>query len=569
MPWLYDNPVNFAEESLQGFVAAFGQYVLRVDGGVIRATASPKGQVALVIGGGSGHYPAFSGLVGIGLAAGSACGNMFASPAAAQIYRVAKACDQGGGILLSYGNYAGDVLHFEQAQQRLRTEGIDVRTVVVTDDIASASSSEIHKRRGVAGDLTVFKIAGAAAEAGLNLDEVERLAIKANDNTRSLGVAFSGCTLPGAHAPLFSIPHGQMSLGLGIHGEPGISEHEMPSASALAALLVSRLLAEKPEGAADRIVVILNGLGSVKYEELFLLFGKINSLLYDAKIEIAGTECGELVTSLDMAGLSLTLMWVDSELEKYWNAPTDTPAYRKGSVSQRAHIQSHEIDKVISAQSINATLASKSLAKVALKSLQIARDVIVTNQEELGRLDAIAGDGDHGIGMTRGVEAALSAATLKLNDDAGVCELLTYASEQWSELAGGTSGALWGCAIMAMAQSLGDKDKYSANDLADAVLAAQIAVQTLGKAQIGDKTMVDAILPFTASLRVEIDKGIPLLKALDIAAKTAVQAAVDTSDLSPKLGRARPLAHKSIGHPDPGAVSFGMMMQALADQIDK
>ncbi|NUS36689.1 MAG: D-erythrulose kinase, partial [Pseudarthrobacter sp.] len=314
MTKIFDDPAQFADDALDGFVAANRRYVARVDGGVVRSTESPAGQVALVIGGGSGHYPAFAGLVGAGLAAGSACGNMFASPAAGQVYRVAKASQTGGGVLLSYGNYAGDVLHFGQAQEKLNAEGIETRTVLVTDDIASAPLEEIGKRRGIAGDLTVFKVAGAAAEAGLDLDEVERLAIKANHHTRSLGVAFAGCTLPGAEEPLFSVPEGMMSVGLGIHGEPGISEQPLPTASELAQLLVDGLLKDKPENAGRRVVAILNGLGTVKYDELFLLFGKVEALLTGAGLEVVEPECGELVTSLDMSGLSLTLFWLDEEL---------------------------------------------------------------------------------------------------------------------------------------------------------------------------------------------------------------------------------------------------------------
>ncbi|MHB1235327.1 MAG: dihydroxyacetone kinase subunit DhaK, partial [Microbacteriaceae bacterium] len=313
MTRIFDDPAAFADEALDGFVAVHRGYVARVDGGVVRSTVSPGGQVALVIGGGSGHYPAFAGLVGPGLAAGAACGNVFASPAASQIYRVAKAAHTGGGVLLSYGNYAGDVLNFGQAEQRLNAEGIPARTVLVTDDIASAPAAQWPERRGIAGDLVVFKIAGAAAEAGLELDEVERVAGKANDRVRSLGVAFDGCTLPGADGPLFQVPEQGMSLGLGIHGEPGISDHSMPTASELAQLMVFRLLAERPAGAGDRVIPILNGLGTIKYEELFLLYGKIARLLLAAGLEIVEPECGELVTSLDMSGLSLTLFWPDDE----------------------------------------------------------------------------------------------------------------------------------------------------------------------------------------------------------------------------------------------------------------
>ncbi|SKB51131.1 homodimeric dihydroxyacetone kinase [Arthrobacter sp. 31Cvi3.1E] len=566
MTQIFDNPADFADEALDGFVAANRGYVARVDGGVVRSTEVPAGQVALVVGGGSGHYPAFAGLVGPGLAAGSACGNMFASPAAGQVYRVAKAANAGGGVLLSYGNYAGDVLHFGQAQLRLNAEGIETRTVTVTDDIASAPIEQIEKRRGIAGDLTVFKIAGAAAEAGLNLDDVERLAIKTNYRTRSLGVAFDGCTLPGATDPLFHVPAGQMSLGLGIHGEPGISEHPMPTASELADLLVSKLLADKPEDAGDRVVVIVNGLGTVKYDELFLLFGKIERLLSAAGLTVVEPECGELVTSLDMSGLSLTLLWLDEELEQYWAAPADTPAFRKGSMAPRAARAAAAIDDAETADIEQPTPAAAELGRQAVAVLAQVRDVVVEHEEELGKLDAIAGDGDHGIGMRRGVDAAAQAG--EAASGSSVARILASAGEAWSERAGGTSGALWGSAVIAAGLSLGNRESYSSKDAAAAVEAFTSAITELGKADPGDKTMVDALLPFRDAFLAELDGGAPVDRALAVAAAAAESAAANTADLRPLKGRARPLAEKSIGHPDPGAVSFGLIAARISHHID-
>ncbi|WP_431230252.1 dihydroxyacetone kinase subunit DhaL [Paenarthrobacter nicotinovorans] len=566
MTQIFDNPADFADEALDGFVAANRGYVARVDGGVVRSTEVPAGQVALVVGGGSGHYPAFAGLVGPGLAAGSACGNMFASPAAGQVYRVAKAANAGGGVLLSYGNYAGDVLHFGQAQLRLNAEGIETRTVTVTDDIASAPIEQIEKRRGIAGDLTVFKIAGAAAEAGLNLDDVERLAIKTNYRTRSLGVAFDGCTLPGATDPLFHVPAGQMSLGLGIHGEPGISEHPMPTASELADLLVSKLLADKPEDAGDRVVVIVNGLGTVKYDELFLLFGKIERLLSAAGLTVVEPECGELVTSLDMSGLSLTLLWLDEELEQYWAAPADTPAFRKGSMAPRAARAAAAIDDAETADVEQPTPAAAELGRQAIAVLAQVRDVVVEHEEELGKLDAIAGDGDHGIGMRRGVDAAAQAG--EAASGSSVARILASAGEAWSERAGGTSGALWGSAVIAAGLSLGNRESYSSKDAAAAVEAFTSAITELGKADPGDKTMVDALLPFRDAFLAELDGGAPVDRALAVAAAAAESAAANTADLRPLKGRARPLAEKSIGHPDPGAVSFGLIAARISHHID-
>ena len=561
MTQIFDNPADFADEALDGFVAANRGYVARVDGGVVRSTEVPAGQVALVVGGGSGHYPAFAGLVGPGLAAASACGNMFASPAAGQVYRVAKAANAGGGVLLSYGNYAGDVLHFGQAQLRLNAEGIKTRTVLVTDDIASAPLDQIEKRRGIAGDLTVFKIAGAAAEAGLDLDGVERLAVRTNYRTRSLGVAFDGCTLPGAEAPLFSVPAGQMSLGLGIHGEPGISEHPMPTASELAELLVSRLLADKPHDAGSRVVAIVNGLGTVKYDELFLLFGKIEKLLVAAGLTVVEPECGELVTSLDMSGLSLTLLWLDAELEQYWAAPADTPAFRKGNLAPRPARQVAAADAEVESAVERPTRAAAELGRQAVAVLRQVRDVVVEHEDELGRLDAIAGDGDHGIGMRRGVEAAVTAAEQAAANDGGAspARVLTAAGEAWSERAGGTSGALWGSAIIAAGLALGNRDSYNSEDAADTVTAFAAAITELGKADPGDKTMVDALLPFRDAFCTALDGGATAGDALAAAAAAAQAAADGTADLRPLKGRARPLAEKSLGHPDPGAVSFALI----------
>ncbi len=222
MTRLFNEPAAFADEMIEGFVASHGRWVKRVSGGVVRNTQSTPDTVALVIGGGSGHYPAFAGLVGQGLAHGAAMGNLFASPSAQQVYNVAKAANNGGGVLLGYGNYAGDVLHFNQAQDRLRKEGIDCRSIAVTDDVSSAPLAERTKRRGIAGDLTVFKVAAAAAEAGYSMDATVEIAERANDRTRSFGVAFTGCTLPGADHPLFSVPEGRMAVG---HGHPRRTRH--------------------------------------------------------------------------------------------------------------------------------------------------------------------------------------------------------------------------------------------------------------------------------------------------------------------------------------------------------
>jgi dihydroxyacetone kinase len=520
----------------------------------------------VVIGGGSGHYPAFAGLVGPGLAMGAVCGKIFASPSAGQAYRVARAVDSGGGVLFSYGNYAGDRMQFGQAEQRLRSEGTDARTVVVTDDIASAPVERMADRRGIAGDLTVFKVAGSAADAGLGLDEVERLARKANARTRTLGVAFNGCTLPGAPGPLFSVPPGQMSIGLGIHGEPGISDVPLPSAHDLAQMLVARLLEERPEGSVERAVVLLNGLGTIKYEELFVLFGHVAAHLAAAGVEVADAECGELVTSLDMAGLSLSLFWTDEELEALWSAP-DAPAFRKPHRPpfERRQVAATDVAAITYEP---ASTASQRLARLAALALGAAARVVHQHEGELGDLDAVAGDGDHGAGMCRGADGAAEAAAAAVRRGAGVREVLMAAGEEWSERAGGTSGALWSAALMALASSLRSRGSYGAADLVRAVTAARDAIVGLGQAELGDKTVVDALNPFVEVLSLEIAQGNEVPAALRTSAEAATNAAAATAALRPRKGRARPLAERSVGSPDPGAVSFALIVTALAAQAD-
>ncbi|WP_394428413.1 dihydroxyacetone kinase family protein [Streptomyces sp. SGAir0957] len=569
MTRLFNDPAAFADEALEGFAAAHRRWVRPVPGGVVRATGKTPGQVAVVIGGGSGHYPAFSGLVGQGLAHGAAVGNVFASPSAQQIRGVARAAESGGGVLLLYGNYAGDVLHFGQAAERLTADGVPTRTFAVTDDLSSAAPEEAHKRRGIAGDLPVFKAAAAAAEQGLGLDEVADVAARAGARTRSFGIAFSGCTLPGADHPLFSVPEDRMAVGLGIHGEPGIGEAAVPTADEAAELLVSALLKELPEGVdtpdGQRAAVILNGLGSVKYEELFVVYRRVAQLLAEAGVQAVDPEVGELVTSFDMAGVSLTLTWLDATLEPLWTAPADTPAYRKGAVPATALAPEEEAaaSEPDAAPHEEASAESRRAAATALDALRVLAETVDTHADELGRIDAVAGDGDHGIGMRRGAGAAHAAAREADEAGAGARTLLTAAGDAWADKAGGTSGALWGIVLRALADALGDTGRPTPASVAHGVLKASDDVRRTGGAEVGDKTMVDVLVPFAETLGRRVSEGADLPTAWSEAADEAERAARATADLLPRMGRARPHAEKSLGTPDAGAHSLALIVRAV------
>ncbi len=563
MTRLYDDPAQFAEDLLEGFLDLHADRVVGVPGGVVRASETPAGKVAVVVGGGSGHYPAFCGVVGPGFADGAVVGNIFTSPSTQEAYAVGKAAASDAGLLFSTGNYAGDVMNFTLAQQRLAAEGIDTRVVFVTDDIASAPVDEIAKRRGIAGDFVVFKVAGAAAEVGYDLDQVERVARHANDRTRTLGVAFAGCTMPGADHPLFTVPDGQMGVGLGIHGEPGVSEAPLPRAADLAARLVEGVLAEAPADDSKRVGVILNGLGTTKYEELFVVWRSAAKLLRAAGFTIVDPEVGELVTSLDMAGCSLTLVYLDDELEGFWRAPADTPAYRKGALTSAAAGQRREAGAVAEEAAVVAAAseASAKAAAVSVRALTAMKSAIVEAEDELGRIDAVAGDGDHGRGMVKGITAASAAAETALAQGHGAKGVLDAAGDAWAAKAGGTSGVLWGAALRAVGDRLGDQvTTIDAGDLAAAVAAGLEALQTLGKAKVGDKTMLDSLVPFVDSLTEQVNAGTDLTQAWQQAAAISEQAAQDTAQLRPQIGRARPLAERSVGTPDAGAVSMALCL---------
>ncbi|WP_400159910.1 dihydroxyacetone kinase family protein [Arthrobacter sp. BPSS-3] len=569
MTKIFNDPSAFAEEALTGFCDVHADLVRPVAGGAVRRRRPAQPKVAVLAGGGSGHYPAFAGLIGAGLADGAVVGNIFTSPSAQQAYSVAKAAESGAGVVFAYGNYAGDVMNFGLASDRLAAEGIAVENVLVTDDIASAPAAEAAKRRGIAGDFTVFKVMGAAADAGATLAEVVRLGRKANDLTRTIGSAFGGCTFPGAGEPLFSLPAGQMGLGLGIHGEPGLHDTDLPSAAELGRELVARVLAEKPEGAGDRLAVILNGLGSTKHEELFVLWGAVAPLLRAAGHTLVMPEVGELVTSLDMAGVSLTVTWLDQELEPLWTAAAETPAFRRGAVAAGSGPAADEDtdDAGAGPASFEAADASRGFAASCIEALTAAQSTLHGAEQRLGRMDAVAGDGDHGRGMVRGIDAAVSAAAEAFDHGAGAGDVLAAAGDAWADKAGGTSGVLWGAGLRAFGEAVGNTAAPDAAAVASAVTAFADRIVQLGKAEPGDKTMVDALLPFAASFTRAVEDGADPGRAWQAAAGEAASAAEATADLLPLKGRARPLAGKSLGTADPGATSLAMVFGVMGPHL--
>ena len=358
-----------------------------------------------------------------------------------------------------------------------------------------------------------------------------------------------------------------MEFGVGIHGEPGIDETDIMPAPELAATLVKKLVAEKPADASGRVAVILNGLGCTKYEELFVLWVSVEAELKKAGLIPVMPEVGEFVTSLDMAGCSLTLTWLDAELEKMWCAPVDTPVLRRGSIIPTtpapALNETQEAPLVFAKASPESKESARCIAGLIGKMASALREA----EEELGLIDARAGDGDHGQGMTRGSAAAADMAQKALAAGAGAAGLLAAAGDAWADRAGGTSGALWGLALRTWSSVLSDEAAVTASDAAKGAKAALDAVMRLGHAKVGDKTLVDAFEPFVTTLGKAVEAGKPLKAAWDTAAKASTIAANETAKLTPKLGRARSHTARSLGHPDAGAISFAMCARVVAEAL--
>lgn len=564
MTYLENDPDRFAAEALAGLVAAHPDHLIGVFGGAVRATTA-EGAVAVVAGGGTGHYPAFAGWIGPGLVHGAACGNVFASPSVAEVASVAEAADNGAGVLFVPINYAGDILNFGAAAEQLGAAGTDVRLVAVTDDVASGDADHRPDRRGIAGSLFVLKVVGAAAEEGTDLDALATLAERANRVTATLGVAYSGCTLPGADQPLFRLAEGKVALGLGIHGEVGLSEFDRTTADDTVDLLLERLVDDHGLRSGSRVAVVLNGLGALSHEELYVAYRRVAERLTGLGIEPVAPAVGEYVTSLEMAGFSITLAVLDEELERLWRAPASSAAFSRGAVGGQPGQRRTTSDGRRPQQAVTqGSPESRSSAAVIRRVLIAARDAVRSAEERLGQLDTVAGDGDHGAGMTRGATAAAEAADRAVDGGAGAGSLLTAAGRAWSERAGGTSGALWGSGLIAMSDVLGNDTIVTADVVVRAVRVFADRIVAMGGAVAGDKTMVDAVLPFASALEAAHDEGADLGSAWQRAADEADRAAQRTAEISARLGRARTHGDKSVGTPDPGAVSFALIVAEIS-----
>lgn len=327
MKKILNDPYNYVDEMLAGLIVAHPEhYRLHGDTGRVIARAKPgrKGKVGIVSGGGSGHLPVFTGYVGKGLLDACAIGDVFASPSVDQMADALRAADQGAGVVRLYGNYGGDIMNFDMAGDIVEMEDIETSTVILADDVPSAKPDEANKRRGVAGMVYAFKIAGACAEEdGADLAAVTAAGQRAADACRTVGFALSSCTVPQAGKPTFEIGETEMEMGMGIHGEPGIWRGELRSADRIAEEMMDILLKDRPVGGTGRVSVMVNSLGATPPEELYILYRVVKARIEAAGAEIVMPLVGRYATSMEMAGASITLCHLDADLERWLTAPAD------------------------------------------------------------------------------------------------------------------------------------------------------------------------------------------------------------------------------------------------------
>lgn len=331
MKKIINDPSSVVEEAVEGFLCAFSGSLTKLENvnGIIRKGLKEK--VAVVTGGGSGHEPLFLGFVGEGLADGVAIGNVFAAPTPNTVQEVARAVDQGKGVLFVYGNYAGDVLNFDMATELLEFDDIQAKTVLVADDVASAPKERKSDRRGIAGDVFVLKIAGAASEKGWPLEEVTSVTQMAADQTFSIGVATSPGTIPGESEPPFVLGEDEIELGMGIHGEPGMKRTKLMRADELTDQLMEKLLDESKIQSGDEVAVYVNGLGSTTLLELLIVNRRVAQILNQNDIRVYDMDINSYCTTQEMGGFSITLFKLNNKLKDLFDAPARSPYYNKSS----------------------------------------------------------------------------------------------------------------------------------------------------------------------------------------------------------------------------------------------
>lgn len=564
------------EESLAGYLAAYRKYYKKVGGcNAIQYRNARKDKVALVTGGGSGHEPLFIGFCGAGLSDAVACGNICASPNPELIYETAKAVDAGKGVLFLYGCYAGDNMNFDMAEELCRADGMRTAHVRIRDDFASAPKERKKDRRGIAGDIFVVKCAGAACDAGLDFEEVKRITEKARDHVYTIGVATSPGTLPGNDKPTFTLADDEMEFGMGIHGEPGIERTKMMTADKMVDRMYAELKAEMGLKDGDRAAVLVNGLGSTPLMELNIVYYNLYKHLKADGIKIHDSEVKVYCTCMEMGGFSISLLQLDDELTKYYDMPCYSPYYAKGEltgVGMAAEPDDMEEEPEFDESDVEASEIVRSREGIltelngedAKNMLLYVADKIIAKKPYLTEVDSAIGDGDHGIGMAGGMQKA-KKKLVEMKDTDNVYQVFETAGQAMLMSMGGASGVIFGSLYLAGAKGRNPKPVLQAADLAEMMKKSLFAIKERGGAEVGDKTMVDALSPAVKAMAE--NKGRGLYEMLSAAEEAARKGMEDSKKYIAKFGRAKSLLERAVGHQDAGATSVYFIIQGMREFV--
>ena len=582
MQRILNNPDNIVDEMLAGFVKCHSDIVKHVvtsednPRGVVAAADAPRaGKVGIVTGGGSGHKPAFVGYVGKNMCDAVAVGEIFSSPTALAFLEAFRAANGGQGVACLYGNYSGDNMNVKMAVKMAAKEGLEVKTVVANDDVASAPKDQRDKRRGVAGEIFMWKCGGAKAAQGASLDEVIATAQKAIDNCRSVGIGLTPCTLPAVGHPNFEIKDGTMEVGIGHHGEPGIEVCALETAAQMAQRMVDVVVPDYPFQSGDEVACLVSGLGATPVMELYVLYDEIEKILAAKGIKVYRSYVGNYFTSLDMMGATLTLMKLDDELKSLVDVEVYTMGMKQGNLGQAAATQTFAAGAVQAASSPAAGAVAHGEKKQARETHGAVvknangRDILLAmvkgiqdNKQYLGDVDGLIGDGDHGMNMNKGFtlyEEELGDKATSLTDG-----LYDLGNVLFNKI-GGSMGPIYGTVLQAMSEKAEGQDAIDLTIFGEMLEAGLEGLYGIVGARPGDKTLVDTLYPACEAVKKAAAEGKDFAAALD-EMKAAAEAGKDsTVDLVAKFGRASRLGERSRGVLDAGATSCCIILQAMAD----
>ncbi|AZK46675.1 dihydroxyacetone kinase subunit DhaK [Paenibacillus lentus] len=589
MKKIINQPDTLVREMCSGIVLAHPNLTFNSKYKIISKKIINEDKVTLISGGGSGHEPAHAGFVGKGMLDVAVCGDVFASPSQIQVYQGIRNSVSNKGTLLIIKNYSGDIMNFKNAAHLASEDGIEVDYVIVDDDIAVEDSLYTVGKRGVAGTVLVHKIAGAAAEAGLSLGEVKELAEHAIGNIRSIGFALTSCTVPAKGSPTFHLEEHEMEYGVGIHGEPGIRREAVRSADELAQRMVEALLnnLHMDDGDEQEVAVLINGFGGTPLQELYLLNHSVTRELAAKNKRIYKAFVGNYMTSIDMAGASVTIMKLDPTLKKWLAEPCHTPAlvvqepFEPVVFTEVVHnSQNEKADQAVSYK--NETDPESAIVEHNQLSLQNIvylidqmSEVIIDHEVPFCELDAHAGDGDFGMSIAKGFKQLkaewqdiLSQHTADIGSFLDACSLIIM------EHCGGASGPIWGSAFRAASKYAGTRQALSVDEIADMMAAVVQGIQETGErtfgrgAVVGDKTLIDALVPYAESWKQSAGSGEDIKAASNKAAQAAVDGAKQTETIVARMGRAGTVGERSIGYPDAGAHALGVIFTELAKALN-